>query len=263
MDEKITVDIVVDRYIPIDKSWVIRMGILYLLYGEQYEVDSFVEQISSYEPLGDDLSALVGIIADWNNTNIINVGESGTLYRFFRYINWKLGLKKIFVTSGTLKNRDICDNPNIIDFDQEKLLQLDNNTSQWASAAVLCGDGYRIDNPPFKLDLTYKAWDMWHDSRGNDLLVKDDTILKQAVAYIDMLDGKKPNFTPQQAEDYPFAYTFGYMSASEGARRWPSLRGHETNRITDMTMQKDLAERGELVTSPDHRVVQALAMWGP
>ena len=47
MDEKITVDIVVDRYIPIDKSWVIRMGILYLLYGEQYEVDSFVEQISS------------------------------------------------------------------------------------------------------------------------------------------------------------------------------------------------------------------------
>ncbi|MBI2547136.1 MAG: hypothetical protein HYW23_01680 [Candidatus Aenigmarchaeota archaeon] len=63
-------------------------------------------------------------------------------------------------------------------------------------------------------------------------------------------------FNPQHAEDYCFARAFGIMNAQEGAMRWPSLRGHESDRIDEM----EDALRQEEVTSKDHRVVQSLAM---
>ena len=41
-----------------------------------------------------------------------------------------------------------------------------------------------------------------------------------------------------------------------GERRWSSLKGHESDRITEM--ERELQER--IVITRDHRVIQAIAM---
>ncbi|KPJ55780.1 hypothetical protein AMJ49_06350, partial [Parcubacteria bacterium DG_74_2] len=45
-------------------------------------------------------------------------------------------------------------------------------------------------------------------------------------------------------------------TAKEGEKRWPSLRGHESDRIAEM----EQALRQTEVVSRDHRVIQAIAM---
>jgi 5-enolpyruvylshikimate-3-phosphate synthase len=39
------------------------------------------------------------------------------------------------------------------------------------------------------------------------------------------------------------------------------LRGHESDRIKEMTVVLDLAQKGMDISSKDHRVVQAISMW--
>ena len=46
------------------------------------------------------------------------------------------------------------------------------------------------------------------------------------------------------------------MTAEEGEKRWPSLRGHESDRIAEM----EEALQQKEITSRDHRVIQAIAM---
>jgi len=170
-----------------------------------------------------------------------------------------LNLPKEFILSGTLKDRKICDNPEIINWSLENLLTLDNNTSQWASASVLLGNPARIQNPPFKLQTTFDAIEHWKDKRKKGETWEpryDETILSQAEAYLKFLQTGKMHFEPQQAEDYCFARAFNLITAEEGEKRWPSLRGHETDRISEM----EIALTQDKITSKDHRVVQAIAM---
>lgn len=68
------------------------------------------------------------------------------------------------------------------------------------------------------------------------------------------------NFTPEQAEDYCFARAFGLMTEKEGEEKFPSLRGHETNRILEMEKQLTNFNNGKEIDSKDHRVVQSIAM---
>ena len=160
---------------------------------------------------------------------------------------------------GRLRNRDICDNKEIINWSLKDLLKLDNGTSQWASVAVLMGNKEVIENIPYKLNITYGALEhwTWQRRRGECWNVKyDETIEKQAMSYVGFIETGRMVFVPCHSEDYCFARAFDLMTKEEGEKRWPSLKGHETNRIEEMenTLKEDI------VTSKDHRVIQALVM---
>lgn len=251
-------DLVEKGLIPLDKSWMIRMGVLDL-FNDYKDCANFLEQ--NHAGLSDDLQALARASAQWRSGEPVDVGESGTLYRFLKFASWKLGQNREFVTQGTLKKRKIYDNPEIVDWPLEKLLALDSGTSQWASASILAGNQQIIPNPPYKLQLTYDAVDHWKAARSNGKRWEpryDETILKQASAYLQWIRRGRMDFVPEQSEDYCFSRAFGIMTATEGGKRWPSLRGHESDRIAEMENTLQQKE----VTSQDHRVVQAVAMLG-
>jgi len=236
------------------------MGILDLLNG----YDDIIRFLERQEQLSNDLKALYRASIAWKYEKPVDVGESGTLYRFLKFANWKLGLNKKFILHGSLLKRKICDNSKIINYSLEKLLKLDNRTSQWASAAVLFNNERKVKNPPHKLILTYKAISHWKSQRVKGQSWKpryDKTILRQAEAFLKLVKKGKISFVPQQPEDYCFARAFGLISKKEGESRWPSLRGHESDRIEEMEEMLDYANKRKEINSKDHRVVQAIAMY--
>lgn len=246
-------------YIPLDKSWIIRMEILDLLNGYEDTI-RFLEQ---KEQLSSDLQALHRALIAWKTNEPIDIGESATLYRFLKFASWKLGLNKKFILRGSLRRRKICDNSEIIGYTLEELLKLDEGTSQWASAAVLLGNKERIINPPYKLKLTFEAVSHWRGQREKGECWKplyDKTILRQAESFLELLKLGKTSFVPQQAEDYCFSRAFKFITKREGESRWPSLRGHESDRIKEIERILDNVDRREEIDSRDHRVIQAVAM---
>ncbi|MEK7150725.1 MAG: hypothetical protein AAB783_00810 [Patescibacteria group bacterium] len=247
-------------FIPLDKSWMIRIGVLDLMHEREGETIKILERESV---LGDDLEALLRALSVWRTEDIIDVGESGTLYRFLQFLSWKENLNKKFIKRGTLAVRSMCSDPSIIHWSLSKLLILDNSTSQWASAAVLCGNSETIQDPPYKLVLTYEAVKCWDECWAKSVECEaryDQTILEQAETFLKLLKGEHPEFIPKQAEDYPFARTFNYIDAVGGERRWPNLRGHESDRIKEVEQELIRYKNSEPIESRDHRVVQALAM---
>lgn len=249
-------NLIKEGYIPLDKSWIIRMGVLDLINGYSDCIE-FLKQ--NYKYLGNDLKSLYYASIQWNSGEPINVGESGTLYRFLKFASWKLGHNKEFVLQGTLNARIICDDSRIINLPLEQLLTLDNSTSQWASASVIMGNSKKVDNLPYKLQVTYDTVKHWNDARkkGKIWIPRyDETILAQSFAYLQWLKNGKMNFIPKHSEDYCFARAFGVMTAEESKNLWPSLKGHESDRIEEM--EKVLKQKE--VDSKDHRVVQAIAM---
>jgi hypothetical protein len=247
--------------IPLDKSWIIRMGVLDIVHGYD-DIETFLEQEAD---LSDDLQALLRAARAWKTSEAVDVGESGTLNRFLLFASFKQGLNKEFVKRGTLSTRSISLDQSVTSWPQGKLLTLDKGTSQWASAAALLGDEERLPSPPYKLQLTYEAIEHWKDQREKGLSWEpryDVTIRKQAEAYKALRAEGEPDFVPEQAEDFCFAYTFGFITADAGAKRWPALRGHESDRVVEIVEMKRRAEAHEPIASKDHRVVQAIAMWG-
>ncbi len=249
----------ISEYIPLDKSWMIRLGVLDTIKG----YDDITEFLGEQNSLSEDLRALYYALIDWKSNQSIDVGESATLYRFLKFASWKLEKKKEFILRGTLKERIICDNPEIVNWPLEKLLTLDNRTSQWASASVLLGSEERVANPPYKLQLTYEAVARWKERRNSGLCWiprKDKTILKQAIAYTEILECGKTSFVPEHSEDYCFARAFNLIAAEEAKQKWPSLQGHESNRIKHMEDVIKSADKRDIIDSDDHRAIQAIVM---
>jgi hypothetical protein len=242
------------HFIPFDKSWLIRLGVLDLLH-DRTQIDNFLEEHQA--ELSSDLIALQKALVQWRAHQPIDVGESATLYRFLQFAAWSRGEARQFIKHGTLCQRSITDDPRIVKLPLTDLLALDNGTSQWASAAVLAGNTQPPPaSLPFKLDSTYQALAHWQ-SGGSWQPRRDITIAAQAQAYLTWRQtGGKITFTPHQAEDYCFARAFGLITSSEGEKRWPSLHGHESDRIAEM----EQALRERQVISDDHRVIQAIAM---
>ena len=235
------------------------MGMLDLVSGH----DDILKNLNEREVLSDDLEALGRVVRSWKISQAIDVGESGTLYRFLQYLSWKSGAQKIFLKRGTLVERSITGDPAIVSLPQKALLLLDNGTSQWASAAALFGDEERIPNPPYKLQLTYDAIAHWSARRTQGRAWdtrSDDTITDQARYFLEYRAGERSRFAPKQAEDYCFARAFGLMNAKEGERRWPSLRFHESDRIVEMERSLELLESTGRIDAKDHRVVQSLVL---
>jgi 5-enolpyruvylshikimate-3-phosphate synthase len=238
------------------------MGILDLTHERSEDIAEF---LGSQPTLSEDLTALEQAIEIWPTEEPVPVGESATLYRFLSFVSWKSNLNKEFIMTGTLPGRHITQDPAIVGLSQTALLQIDGQTSQWASAAVLTGDAERIENPPYKLGLSYQAVSHWQEQRAQDRVWvprRDATIARQADTYNELLEGKEASFSPNQAEDYCFAVALGYITPEEGARRWPSLRGHESDRLEEIAVMMKRAEAGQIIDSRDHRIVQAIAMWG-
>jgi len=242
-------------YIPLDKSWTIRLGVLDLIQ----DCDECAKFLDQQENLGDDLQALKRCVIAWKENKPLDVGESGTLYRFLRFASWKLRKKVSFIKQGTLQKREMCDNPDIVNYTIKELLKLDKGTSQWANVAVLLGAPVTIDNPPYHFQMTVEAIDYWE---AHEALIPryDQTILEQAVAFLHLLRNRKMNFIPKQQEDYCFARAFNLITKEQGAETWPSLFRHESNRIEEMEIQLNKYKTNQPITSDDHRVVQAIAM---
>src|SRR3989344_236905 len=197
------------------------------------------------------------------------VGESGTLYRILQFVSWKLSLDKKFIIRGTLVDRvkKMPNNPEIVNLNLEELRALPDDTSQRVTAAILLGNqesipeyfDYEIKNT------TIEALAHWKKQRLAGLPWKpryDQTIQKQAEVFLELREGLRPVFIPKHSEDYCFARVFGYMSKQEGEIRWPKLHGHETDRLEGMEKAILQAETKQEIDSRDHRVVQAMAMWG-
>ena len=91
-------------YIPLDKSWTIRMGVLDLLN----DYDDSVRFLKKEDQLSDDLQSLYKALIAWKSNEPINVGESATLYRFLRFASWKLELDKKFVKEYKKSKSSFC-----------------------------------------------------------------------------------------------------------------------------------------------------------
>lgn len=248
-------------YIPLDKSWFTRVGVLDIIHGYT-DIEEF---ISSEQESSDDILAIKNASIAWRKNLPIRVGESATLYRLLRFASWKLGLQKKFIKEGSLKNRSMTDDRRIVKLRQTELLNLDHGTTQWATAAVICGDKERMLNPPLKLKETYQAVKHWQRKRKKGLRWEpkyDKTIQRQVITFLALQKNKKVKYTPLCSDDYCFARVFNYINKESGTKLWPSLVGHETNRIEEMENAILEAEETHIVRSKDHRVIQALAMWG-
>ena len=251
------------KFIPLDKSWIIRMGILDLRYGKDTTLQTLAR---SKVLLSDDLKRLLNASLSFPRKNQdVCVGESATLYRFLLFLSWILGQSRRFVLEGTLKDRKITVDSSIVNLSIEELLKLDSETSQWASAAVLCrNDEMPLHLLPYKLELSFEARNHWVEC--NELGVhwsmrQDPTIENQANVFIEMSEGYDVTFIPTHSEDYCFARAFGSTTLEAGLRNWPSLVNHESNRIEEMELALIQARKGLTVISKDHRVVQAVAMF--
>lgn len=264
----------VAEHLPLfDKSWVIRLGLLDALAGNSRMID-FLETAAEERNIGEDLEALVRVSKQWQTGEPLEVGESGTIYRFFQFAAWleqdqsPEAPERAFIKSGSLAERTIADNPDIIHWTIPELLTLDGETTQWASVAALLRNEPGIytysDEPKYQLSLEAKRH--WYLARINGEPWEaraDETIERQASAYYQALKHAVCDFTPLQAEDYCFARAYGRMTAKEAEARWPKLHHHESDRIVAMerAMEQAAKQRSkELIDVNDHRVVQAIAM---
>jgi len=253
------------KYIPLDKYWTLRMGVLDILNGYK-DINNFLSQQTS---LAGDILALKNVAEVWETDKPVDVSECGTLYRMLQFASWKKGLNKIFITHATLTDRitrgAISQDPNIVNLSLQELLKLDKGTSQWATAAILCGNTEKLENPEYHIALTYEAREHWHNQRRKREVWEpryDETIDRQAETFLKLLNGEKPEYIPVQPDEYLFARTFSYMSRAEGEKRWPRLAGHESSRFEEMDKVIAQVEMGETIASKDHRVIQAITMWG-
>jgi hypothetical protein len=246
--------LVEEGFIPLKKSEYMRKAALFALRKDYDPVIGFLEQ---QEKLPDDLISLKRAMQDLKQgKQEIYVGESGTLFRFLQFISWKYDLGKKFIKKGTLVDRKIYSNPDVVHMSAEQRLKLDKGTSQWESIAVICGSEERVPNPAHHLDLTYRMVDEWQKQGPSLEVVYDDAILAQAETFLRLLKNEQEvDFLPGRAEDYCFARAFGYMTREQG-KMWSSLQGHETKRLDEM----ERALQQPAIDSLDHRVVQAVVM---
>lgn len=251
-------ELIRNKLIPLSKYWSLRLGFLDIINSTSL----FIPLIEGREDLGDDGKKMIIISKEWKTKNEHNVGEGGALFRYLQFTSWKFNLGKKFIKEGTLKNREICDNPEIVNWPINKLLQLDNKTPQWASVAILLGNKEKIPNDYFlKLSKEALAHYKHIKNKGGFCEIQyDETLLSQARAFIDILTTGKSNYEPLQQDEYCFARAFEIIDKYQGEKLWPELRGHESDRIEEMENMIKKLENSEIIESKDHRVVQAIAL---
>lgn len=271
----------IKQYTPKDKSWLIRMGIMDITSSFAKDVVSYLDS-QDQSTLGGDLKTLRNV-ADrwgWRYSEPVNVGESGTIYRFVKFYSWMNHLPFEPIVSGTLVKRsleEMTNDQNIINYSPEKLLTLDGKTTQWATMQYLLAlpserrkvtpmfnQGKNMSrSADFKLRVTYDAVEHWTKKLSEKKKWEsriDPTFLNQQIAFVNGLLTGRPKFIGEQAEDYCFERAFDLISEEEGRLVYPSVEKHETNRFTEMERALQKLSRTGIIDSKDHRVVQALVM---
>lgn len=248
----------IKKFIPLDKSWMIRMGFKDALDMKKSYCISKIESHEKKLVIPKDVKNLKDVLYSLKTANLrqpVSVGESATLYSFLTMFLLTQSLEKKITKEGTLLEREIAE-PDVswIEKSQKELLELDGGTSRWASAHALTVNSTRIENPPYKLALTYEAIDSWKPNSWK--LRIDDTLFRQADHFANGGD-----FFPYQSEDFCYAYSVGAISLKQARKRWPQLSNHESNRFEEIERQLSEIWEDKKVTSLDHRVVQAACMF--
>lgn len=254
----------VHRYLPLDKSWTLRLGCLDIIRGDETDLERLVVTLSNCPSrLSDDLAALLRCAKELQKDGtVLDVEECATLFRFLQFHSWKAKKNWTFLKNGSLLTRKVSADPHIVRLPTKKLLLLDGGTSQWASAAFLSGRRERIPRPRPKLKLTYEAIDHWEASRARGAPWEtrlDRTIGLQAQAYVKAQTYLDVQFKPRTSEDFCFAMVFNRLPKNWESK-WSSVRNHESDRPREILKSLGEYNARKPVSSKDHRVVQAVAM---
>lgn len=248
--------------LPWDKSWIIRLAFLDLINGiGPWRAMYWLEQ--HRDELSDDLLALLRTLKQYQRGEALDVGESATLLRFWRYFLWMRGDKRAIIVRGTLKSRRVDINPALIAWEVDALADRHHEkSSQWASAAILHGkNGRRHDIDPH-IALSYEAREEWLASlRENRMWTprKDANITECMATWVMW---RQYGFMPlvvDNAEKACQAVAFGLMTPDEMAERWPKSLNHES--VRPDAMRQALAHPWWIVSN-DHRVVMSMALLG-
>jgi hypothetical protein len=254
------------KFIPLDKSWLIRMGILDLTRG--FGSRDLLNFLNSCENLGNDLEALKRIALVWDTNEPFDVGESGTIYRFIKFYLLKNNIDREIKISETLIHRvkKMNINYDMINWPLAKLGTLEGGTTQWQTMAILLGNKEKLSEIPFYLQKTYDAIQHWEEKRKNGqmwIAQKDPTLLVQSTLYLNFLKNGKIDLIPTKLGDcdlYCFLRAFDAVGKKWAEKNWPQLSEHESSRFEEMERTLLELEKGETISTKDHRVVQAEAM---
>jgi len=256
-------------FTPPDKSKANRRLFLDAMNRKDDTIKVVGRMIAKREQLGKDIVAGYLSAGNWNSGEPMNVLESGSVYRYYRFAAWKLGQDRKFVKTGTLVDRKICDDPNIVNYSLKELGKVDKRTSQWQSAAAMMGNIEYLENPPYKFQVTkqvIKDWTLHQNAQekfGRKIrwdLEKDDTILELEKSFLNMIRTGNFVMEPRDSERFCYLNILGDMTPEEGKKRWSSLEGHEENRIIESEKAKRQVIAGERPTSMDHRIQQACGL---
>ena len=248
----------IDAYIPIDKTDTINKMLMDLFYGRASDAIAFVTNYEPQDELPQDVKYAGLALQDWIAGEPVRVGQAGKLIRSLSFYSWNLGTSKDFIREGTLDNRYICNDPRIITYSQRQLLELKDETTQFASAKVLLGDHERLTDAPFKLVQAYDSFDEWHCARrdGKMWSTKSDiTLERQAHAMIEYVLTGDTDFPLVHPEDYCVGRSMGKITPEEGLIRWKRLQNQESKRIDATEVALTEAESGLPITPRDHRVI--------
>jgi hypothetical protein len=257
------------------------MGILDLTRGYGHNLKDFLNSLPK-EKISGDLKALSRVADNWDKRfdQPLDIGESGTIYRFIKMYNWINKIPHDPIVSGTLIERsknEMTNNPEIASWTMDELRKLDHNTTQWATMKYLLSSpeerekstpviykGNRLTRDgDFKLRVTYDSVDHWESQRSqgkNWETRKDPTFIGQLSAFAKALETGEVEYTGEQAEDYCFERAFNLIDESEGRLVYPTVEGHETDRFKEMERVISLVDKGKPIDSKDHRVVQSIVM---
>ena len=154
---------------------------------------------------------------------------------------------------------------NLVMGEQLKKRKLDKNSSQWSSIKVLCGEKVR-DNR-YHVNLARRVKDVWDNGDLDKLLMEDDHTLKNQIKYALDLNFRIKNLrlfeydNLKNPEDAPFAVVFDQITIKQALKKFPTLRHHESNRVKELRKSIYQYENEELVTTDDHRIVMAIALY--
>lgn len=129
----------------------------------------------------------------------------------------------------------------------------DYKSSQWASAKILIGDQVNDYRP--SCNIARECMKLWNEGNPN-FDIDDPTEKEQFEWYLNggSLDTKNP-------ENMPLAVVFNEIDIEAALTLHPTLINHESHRDVSIINAIKQMTYGNTITSDDHRVVKAIAMY--
>jgi hypothetical protein len=129
------------------------------------------------------------------------------------------------------------------------------------------GNTETLEEVPFYIRKTYGTLANWQERRAAGEVwdvPRDPTLITQSEDYIHYLRTGIIRTKPEKLGDcdlYPFLRAFGAVERIWAEENWPQLAGHESDRFQHTDDMLEDLKACKKVSSDDHRVVEACAMW--